>query len=114
MENLIKKEVLEKLKDLKVLSGELSYQLEDEGLSITHMAKEQLFSHNLKSIIISVESLLRNEPSERAILRLKKDIPETYSNINKVLETDQGKKRRQKLEKIKEIIQYVEKNYEVI
>jgi|SRR3989344_1736084 len=114
MESTIPKQALIKLKDLKILTGQLNQKLEDDGMPITDIPKEQLFAYNLKSITSSVESLLRNEPSERPILRLKKDIPDALVNLDKVMQTVPGRKNSIELERIKQIVKFFEQNYELI
>lgn len=104
-------EILSRTKELKNLSKETSRKLEQDGLSITFIPKEQLFTYNIKSMIETVEALVRNEPSERLKIRLGKDIPDSYLNLKKVESTPQGKSNAESLRKIKEIIQFIEENY---
>lgn len=105
------KEILDKIKELRNLSKETSKKLEEGGLSITFIPKEQLFKYNVSSIIESVEGLVRNEPQERFFIRLGKDIPDAYTNLKKLEETPQGKDNAESIKKIREIIKYIEENY---
>lgn len=111
MATKVASEMLIKIKELRILSSDVGQQLEDDGLPITDIPKEQLFGNNIKNIVTAVEMLLRYEPSERPSLRLKKDIPDSYINLDKVGKTKQGQKQAAKLSRIKELIQYVEQNY---
>lgn len=104
-------EVLVKIKELRNLASEAEKKLEKDGLSITNIPKEQLFNHNIKNIIGAIEILLRNEPAERAIFRLEKEIPDTYNNITKLKETSPGRLNSTHLDKIKELVNYLEQNY---
>lgn len=104
-------DMLEKIKELRNLANETSKRLEEGGLSITNIPKEQLFNYNIKSIIDSIEALLRNEPSEKPILRLEKEIPDVHTNIKKLQATPQGKTNSTALSRIKEVIEYIEQNY---
>ncbi|HIH26045.1 MAG TPA: hypothetical protein HA226_04720 [Nanoarchaeota archaeon] len=103
-------DILAKLKELKNVASETQYQLENSGVSITNIQKEQLFNHNVKNIINAIEGLLRNEPSERHYLRLQKEFPDSYNNIRKLKETPQGK-ITPNLDKIKDIISFFEGKY---
>ena len=107
-------EILGKLKELRNTSSETELKLEKDGLGITNIAKEQLINYNIKSIISSVEGLLRNEPQERHVLRLEKDIPDAYNNIGKLKETGPGRMNSVHLDKIKDLIAFIEKNYKRI
>ncbi|MBI2148613.1 hypothetical protein HYU23_02945 [Candidatus Woesearchaeota archaeon] len=104
-------EVLDKIKELRNISSDTEQKLEKDGLSITSIPKEQLFNHNIKNIIAAIEALLRNEPSERPILRLEKEIPDLYNNLNKLKETPAGRLNSEKLDKIKDSIVFIEKIY---
>lgn len=104
-------DMLEKIKELRNLANETSQRLEREGMSITNISKEQLFNHNIKSMIDSIEALLRNEPSERPILRLEKEIPDSHINLKKMQETPQGRSNSASLARIKDIINHIEQNY---
>ena len=103
-------EVLRRLSELKIVAGETEKKLENDGLSITNIQKEQLFNHNIKNIINAVEGLLRNEPSEKHVFRLEKEIPDSYVNINKLKNTPQGELNNN-LERLKDLISYFESNY---
>jgi hypothetical protein len=103
-------ETLIKIKELRNLSIAVDRKLEDNGMPITNIEKEQLFNYNVKSIISAVESLLRNESQERAKIRLEKDIPDAYSNLKKVKESKEGRTFAADLDKIKEIIAHIERN----
>ena len=105
--------MLAKLKELRNIASETEKQLGNSGMSITNIQKEQLFNHNIKNIVDAIEGLLRNEPSERHHIRLEKEIPDSYVNIKKLKETQQGK-GNQNLEKIKEIIYFFEGKYREI
>jgi len=107
-----KLEMIETLKELKELSNKVEGRLEAEGLNITNLNKEQLFRYNIRNIITSTEALLRNEPSERPVMRLKKEIPDTYENISCLLETKAGKNNIKDLERLKEIAVFIEANFE--
>src|SRR3989344_98398 len=100
--------MIEKLKELKEVSYKLEANLENEGLNITNLNKEQLFRYNIRNIVTSTEALLRNEPSERPVMRLKKEIPDTYENISCLLETKAGKNNIKDLERLKEIAVFIE------
>ncbi len=104
-------DILDKLKELRNLSSETSEKLEIDGLSITNIPKEQLFAYNIKSIISSVEALLRNEPSEKPFLRLEKDIPDAFVNLKKLKDTPQGRLNSASLQLIEEIIKIIERDY---
>lgn len=104
-------EVLMKIKELRNLTSETEKRLEKDGLSITSIPKEQLFNYNIRSMISAVESILRNEPAEKPTLRLEKDIPDAYSNLKKIRETQPGKMHSTALDKIEELIRYIEQNY---
>ncbi len=104
-------EVLGKIKELRNLSNETEINLEKSGLSITSIAKEQLFNYNIKNIISAVEGILRNEPAERHTIRLVKEIPDAYNNITKIKETPPGKANTTHLDKVKQLISYLEKAY---
>lgn len=104
-------EVLGKIKELKNIASETEVKLEKDGMSITNISKEQLFNHNIKNIISSIEALLRNEPSERPIMRLEREIPDSYNNLTKIKETPPGRLNASSLDKIKEIITDLEKVY---
>lgn len=107
-------EVLNKLKELKELSNEISNSLEKDGIPITDINKEMLFENNIKNSITAIESLLRNEPSERHVMRLKKEIPDSYKNIQELKKTNAGKLNSIELEKLKSLINYFEQVYERI
>lgn len=107
----INNEVLTKLKELRNLSNDCQRKLETNGLPITDLPKAQLFDCNIKDIVSAVEALLRNEPSERPELRLQKGIPDSYINIDKVKKTNPGKLCSVELDRIKELIQYIEGIY---
>ena len=107
-------EILSKAKELERLSRESSRKLVEEGLSITFIPKEQLFAYNIKSIVETVEALVRNEPKERLVIRFKKDIPDAYLNLKKVEETTHGKNNLAALKKIRETIKFIEENYSKI
>ena len=105
-------EILNIIKELRNLSPEVDKKLEMDGLSLTNIPKEQLFTYNIKSIITAIEAMLRNEPSEKHIIRLEKDIPDSYNNIRKIQETSQGKLNSTSLSRIKELIKNIEQNYQ--
>ena len=107
-------EVLQKVKELRNLANEVEQRLEKDGLSITNISKAQLFDYNIKNIIGAVESLLRNEPSEKPNLRLEKDLPDAYNNIKKIKETAPGRLNAQHLDRIHELVSYFEQNYKRI
>ncbi len=104
-------EVLEKLKELRNIAYETEQLLERSGLSITDMSKAQLFDYNIKNIIGSTEAILRNEAPERPMLRLQKDIPDSYINLDKLSKTNPGKLNSAQLNRIKELIGYIESVY---
>ncbi len=104
-------EVLDKIKELRNTANEVVIKLERDGLSITNIPKAQLFDYNIKNIIGSVESMLRNEPPEKAVLRLEKEIPDLYNNIKKIKETAPGRLNAEHLDKIKQLVEYIEQNY---
>ena len=104
-------EVLDKIKELRNLGSETEKQLEKDGMKITNISKEQLFNHNIKNIISAIEALLRNEPSERPIMRLEREIPDSYNNITKMKETPPGRLNAVGLDKIKDIIDHLERVY---
>ena len=104
-------EVLDKIKELRNISNEIEKKLEKDGLSITNIPKEQLFNHNIKNIIGAIEGILRNEPPERHTLRLEKEFPDAYNNITKIKEAAAGKINSTHLDKIKELISYLENSY---
>ena len=104
-------EVLDKIKELRNISSEAEKKLEKDGLSITSIPKEQLFNHNVKNIISSIEGLLRNEPSERHVIRLEKEIPDAYNNITKLKETSAGRLNSTHLDNIKELVNFIERVY---
>lgn len=106
-------EVLARLKELRDIASETEKQLEDAGISITNIQKEQLFNHNIKNIVAAIEGLLRNEPSERHHIRIEKEIPDSYANIKKLRETQHGR-GNQNLEKLGEIISFFESRYREI
>ncbi len=107
----IASEMLIKIKELRNVSSEVSQKLEEDGMPITDIPKEQLFNYNIKSIINAVEIILRYEPSERPTMRLKKDIPDAYVNLDKVKKTKQGMARTAELERVRALIQFVEQHY---
>ena len=107
-------EVLDKLKELRNLSNETEIKLEKSGLSITNIPKEQLFNHNIKNTINAIEALLRNEPAERHTIRLQREFPDSYINIDKIKQTPSGKLHAENLDRIRGIIQLIEKNYQKI
>ncbi|MBS3168160.1 hypothetical protein J4216_03490 [Candidatus Woesearchaeota archaeon] len=107
-------QILQKVRELRNLASETERALEESGISITYIPKEQLFSNNIKKIISAVEGLLRQEPREKHTLRLKTDIQDSYKNIKEIKQTDQGKKHSSKLDKIKELVEFLEKIYEKI
>ena len=81
-------ESLNKLKELKDLSRALYIKLEEDGLRVSHaeagLAKEQLFTSNIKNIINATEGLLRGEASEGHMMRLDKEFPDSLKNIQKL------------------------------
>ncbi len=104
-------ETLTKIKELRNVANDTENKLEKDGISITDINKGQLFDQNIKNIISSVEGLLRNEPSERHCLRLEQELPTTYKNIHQLKETSAGRLNAQNLERIKELVGYIEKNF---
>jgi len=106
-------EVLVKLKELKFVASEAEKQLDNSGMSITNLQKEQLFNHNVKNIVNAIEGLLRNEPSERHHFRLEKEIPDSYVNIKKLKDTPQGRNNVH-LDRIKDLVSYFEGVYREI
>ena len=104
-------EVLDKIKELRNLSNQIEKRLEKDGLSITNIPKEQLFNHNIKNIIGAMEGLLRNEPQERHVIRLEKEIPDAYNNINKIKESAPGRLNSVHLDNIKDLVTFLEKAY---
>ena len=104
-------DMLERIKELRNVGSETSKKLERDGISITNIPKEQLFNYNIKSIIDSIEALLRNEPSEKPILRLEKEFPDAHVNLKKLQETPQGRTNAEALLRIKDIINQIEQNY---
>ncbi|MBS3175103.1 hypothetical protein J4440_04440 [Candidatus Woesearchaeota archaeon] len=107
-----KNEVLGKLKELKDCSKEVELSLERDGISITDMNKEKLFNNNLKNAISAIEALVRNEPSERPILRLQREIPDAYNNIRELKQIQPGKLNSADLDKLAGLIKYFEDVYE--
>ena len=103
-------ELIDALKELKELSNSTYIKLEDSGLTITNLNKEQLFRYNLRNIIKATEALIRNEPSEKHALRLKKEIPDTYENVKSLLTTKAGKINSLELDRIKELTSLIESN----
>jgi len=110
----ISNEVLVKIKELRNIAYETDQSLERSGLSITDVPKAQLFDNNIKNIIGAIESLLRNEAVERPILRLKKDVPDAYLNISKIKKTNPGSLNSVNLDRIKQLIEYLEDVYDKI
>ena len=108
----IQSEMLIKLKELKDVSKKAENDLEGAGVSVTDLNRKQLFDNNIKSTISAIEGLLRNEPAERHLLRLKREIPDSYINIKKLKETRAGKLSSVNLDKIKTVMSYLEKNFE--
>ncbi len=104
-------ETLQRIKELRNLASDTERKLEKDGIPITSIPKEQLFNYNIRSLISAVEALLRNEPSEKPTLRLEKDIPDAYTNLGKLANTPQGKLNTENLNRIKELISYIEQNY---
>ncbi len=104
-------DILNKIKELRNLANETQKELEQNGLSITNIPKEQLFNYNIKNIIGAIESLLRNESPEKSNFRLEKEIPDAYKNIKKLQDTPQGITTSESLARIKEIISMIELNY---
>jgi len=94
-------EILAKLKELRILANQTEIDLEQAGISITYIPKEQLFSNNIRKIITATESLLRQESKEGHCLRLGRDIPDAYKNIEEVRKTPQGKAQTQNFSKLK-------------
>ncbi len=111
MTTTIQAEMLTKVKELRSISKKTEELLEKSSISITNIHKKQLFDNNIKSIISAVESLLRNEPPERPILRLRKEIPDLYINIKNLKETEAGKLYSTELEQLKSLISYIEAIY---
>ena len=107
-----KLEMMTRLKELKELCSKVESNLEKDGLGITNLNKEQLFRYNLRNIIISTEALLRNEPSEKPVIRLKKEIPDAYENIKKLVLTKAGKNNSDDLNKIRELASFIELNFQ--
>lgn len=105
-------EVLGKLKELKDLSRNVYIQLEEDGLKVSDptagVAKEQLFTSNLKNITNGVEGLLRGEPAERHVVRLNKDFPDSFTNLKKVKQTAAGKKNIDSLNRIESLLSHLE------
>lgn len=104
-------DMLDKIKELRNIANEIHQKLEQDGLSITNIPKEQLFNYNIKNIIGAIESLLRNEPPERSNLRLEKEIPDAFNNIKKLQETQAGRTNSESLARIKDLINNIELNY---
>ena len=102
---------LQKIKELRNISNETVQKLERDGMSITDMPTSQLFDNNIKNILTAIEALLRNEPSEKPIMRLDRDIPDSYSNISKIKNTPAGRLNSTSLDKMKELIGFLEQNY---
>jgi|SRR3989344_4876651 len=108
----MKHEVMLKLKNLRVLASELEYNLDKAGLKMTDINREQLFNHNIKNIISSVEGILRNEPAEKHSIRLRKEFPDIQRNISKIKETQAGRIHSPELESMQNIVKFLENNYE--
>ena len=107
-------DVLLKLKELKEFSKEIKADLENSGMPITDLNKERLFESNIKNTINAIESLLRNEASEKPTLRLQQDIPDAYKNIKELKTTPEGRMHSAKLERLQNILKFFEENYEYI
>ncbi len=102
---------LQKIKELRNISNDTIQRLEKDGVSITDIPKAQLFDNNIKNIITAIEALLRNEPSERPVMRLERDIPDAYVNIGKIKNTAAGRLNSNSLDKMKELIGFLEQTY---
>ncbi len=114
MSTPIQSATLVKLKELKEYSKKAEDDLEKAGISVTDINRKQLFDNNIKSTIGAIEGLLRNEPAERHLLRLKREIPDSYVNVDKLKETRAGKLSSLNLDKIKKIMEYFRENFENI
>ena len=108
-------EVLAKLKELKDLSRGVYIQLEEDGLKVSDdqagMAKEQLFTSNIKNIINATEGLLRGEPAENHMIRLDNEFPDSLKNIQKVKACAAGRKNAESLKRIEVLLVYLENTY---
>ncbi|GEM_PF-3162971 len=105
-------DVLTQLKILREGTRELNSRLEDAGLGINDgkygLAKEQLFSSNVKNIVSAFEAVLRGEAVERPFVRLGKEFPDTFRNLYKVMETPAARKYDLELKKIEHSLKTLE------
>jgi len=111
----MEREFVEKLKELLDISRAVEQELEMQGLKSTApeigIVKEQLFRTTLPSLVGACQAIARGEPTERAEIRLKRDFPAAFTGLDKIKQTPQGKKLATQLDKIRGLVEYVQREY---
>ena len=81
----MERDFVEKLKELLDISRSVEQELELKGLKSTApeigIIKEQLFRTTLPSLVGACQAMARGEPTERAEIRLKRDLPDRKSVV---------------------------------
>jgi len=115
---MIRQELPTKLKQLNDLIRKLQDTMEIKGIkvvSLEHSTKiNQFFQNNIPNIISACQGLLRGEPTEKHELRLAKDFPSVFENLEKIKELPQAKEFKETLDQIESILKPLSQIYKEI